>query len=572
MNHSRFYNTQVGILSKFSSEIDVSYCYYLNNSASTWASFIEAPETKVVANHNEIFIPDIIDANGIYVSFSPKAIISSNQINVQSKIRTSGSLDAGSSFLVIDELQIINNQFNSNFSIYDCGKTGIFDNIFDYPEDVNVKFYKTRKNLLCNNTFNNNINLLFKDGCAPTNLGTSHFNETIGGFITDNGSISGQIHMGNEWMNTSSATNLSLDNTSFYINPDPNTGNPLFRPSIILPNDDWFTDEDKPITTCITDLAYFKFKNDDDDHIFAGTYTGPADVVWYQKLETFEKLLLNPDIMVGNSQAQQFYNNCLGTDIEYVVKTKQNLQESNFEPILTPLLDSKMNQRKNKLLELHQLHNQLNLNYLESIVIAIQEKQLELQILTEEIIQLENQFEVYKLSKLSLATNYNDMIQGVANSFVTYQQLMNTLMISKLIDPHYVLNYADHQAVLYLAHLCPSIYGTSVFQARALLDYSEILAFGNLDPCSNAIKLGSKNDFENETISLNSTIVNNAIDLLGLNPMNSYHIEIISIDGLKKEFKTMYGEVDVSSLSSGIYFLSINDTNGKKHTKKFIKI
>ena len=65
---------------------------------------------------------------------------------------------AGSTFNSIDELQILNNnQFNSNISVYACGKTGIFDNTFNYLESVSAKLSQTRKNLLCNNTFNNKI-------------------------------------------------------------------------------------------------------------------------------------------------------------------------------------------------------------------------------------------------------------------------------------------------------------------------------------------------------------------------------------------------------------------------------
>jgi hypothetical protein len=418
VKNCKFNNTAIGINSCCDSDLKAENCNFEDLSFSSSIYFILAASTKSCAKNNIINIPNTDGGSGFYIGGGSKAIMDGNIINVNSVNRLFFASDAGSTFNSVDELQIINNnQFNSNISVFACGKTGIFDNIFNYTEPVNVKLTQTRKNLLCNNTFNNKISVLFENGCSPTSIGTSHFNNSVGGFVTEDGYLSKQNHKGNEWLSsTCSAKNTYIDNTKFFVNINTITGgNTSYKPSIILPNSGWFQNEDKTTNNCIRDFSFFGLINDDDHNVFNESYTATPLIEWYQKLETFEKLLENPSILNENSLAQIFYSNCLGTDIECVVKTRKFLRESQFEPNITPLLELKFDERSLRLNELHQLHVLLQQNYQESTVLLIQQKNAELILLNSDIVQLETILQSHKSSKLELADLYNNNIQGTVN-------------------------------------------------------------------------------------------------------------------------------------------------------------
>ncbi|MBK7696140.1 MAG: hypothetical protein IPI30_17995 [Saprospiraceae bacterium] len=575
IKNCKFNLTELGISSCGDSDIKAENGLFDNIDFNSSIYFILATSTKLRAENNIINIPNTDGGSGFYIGGGAKSIIGSNIVSVNSVNRLFFASDAGSTFNSIDELQILNNnQFNSNISVYACGKTGIFDNTFNYLESVSAKLSQTRKNLLCNNTFNNKISILFENGCAPSSIGTSHFNNTAGGFITEDGYIATQNHKGNEWITpTSSANNTSLDNTKFFVNPNPSTGgNPTFLPSIILPNGGWFGNQDMVTNSCLRDFSIFMLVNDDDGDVFNGTYTATPLVAWYQKLETFEKLLENPSILNGNPNAQAFYSSCLGTDIEYVVKTKKYLKESQVESTLTPQLEINIGLRSNLLSELHQLHVQLSQNYQEATVLLIQQKNAEVNFLNSEIMQLEASLQSHKASKLALADQYNNYIQGTLNSFVLHEKFINGLAIQRASNPLFILSSTDHASVLVIAGLCPKIYGNAVFLARTFLSTSEILTLGSSNPCSSPILLNANTNSDISSLSLTSTIVDNQLRIEGINHSNEYQFEVISIGGLGTRVRIENDQINLVEIPAGLYYLVVRDQQGSKIFRKFIKI
>jgi len=285
-------------------------------------------------------------------------------------------------------------------------------------------------------------------------------------------------------------------------------------------------------------------------------------------LEKFEKLFENPSILKENSLAQIFYSNCLGTDIECVVKTRKFLRESQFEPNITPLLELKFDERSLRLNELHQLHVLLQQNYQESTVLLIQQKNAELILLNSDIVQLETILQSHKSSKLELADLYNNNIQGTVNSFVMYEKFINRLAIQNDSNTLFNLSFSDHTTVLYIAGLCPKIYGNSVYLARTFLNSSEILSLEN--SCSSANILNSNSDSKFITLSLSTTIVD--IEIEGVIFSDIKQIELVNSSGVNQVAEIVNNRINLEGMPSGLYYLVLRNKNGRVEYRKFVKL
>lgn len=522
---------------------------------------------------------DNYDALGFYIVGSPKVTIANNTVNVNSAALIDPGTNepierlAGSHFGSNDELFIIDgNEFNSNIDIYNCGRSAVFDNFFDYEESLESKYEATHKNLLCNNTFEGKHNLIFKNNCTSTNLGTSNFNQSDGGFITEDGVISLQEHKGNKWISTSYAKVIGADNTFFVVNSDPNTGgDPAYLPLNILPNDDWFTDIEGQTETCSRTFSIFRFLNNDDHLIFVDSFEATSIVEWYQKLETFEKLIENPELLNNNDDAEDFYENHLETNIEYVVKAKKYLRESQYDSTLTALLECKFDLLDTLMNDLYVLLISFNEDPQEEIEDSVQTLMQDLLDLDTLLEELNEEYSEYRLNKLDTASFYNDLIE-IENNFTQYEKTINAFAIERAADPEYELSYNDKQTVLGISSKCPETFGTSIFLARSFLSSEELIEIEQGDPCSEALIISSNNEVKPDNIVLLANPVENYLALDGLNLYLKYYLSIFDITGRNIYSGYYDNPIDVSFINSGMYIIKVENNNQVIEELKLIKL
>ncbi len=88
-------------------------------------------------------------------------------------------------------------------------------------------------------------------------------------------------------------------------------------------------------------------------------------------------------------------------------------------------------------------------------------------------------------------------------------------------------------------------------------------------------ELLSNDDFTASQFSIHPNPVKNELFLTSKNPARNLTIKIFNIEGKLLSTRNLEFEkqvsLDVSSLSSSIYFLNIEDKNGNKTVKKFVK-
>lgn len=188
-----------------------------------------------------------------------------------------------------------------------------------------------------------------------------------------------------------------------------------------------------------------------------------------------------------------------------------------------------------------------------------------------EITSLESSLQNHKDVKLTLAAQFNNLIQGIINTFIIHEKLINSLAIQRVSNPQFALSSSDQAQVLTIAGLCPKIYGNSVYLARTFLTSAELFALGGSNSCNSSL-ISKSNNLNFDSTLIVSTIVNNKLFINGLNINYIYKFEIVNSEGAISSKYLNGDHINIEDFPSGIYYLMIRNQNGNMAFRKFVKI
>jgi hypothetical protein len=151
-----------------------------------------------------------------------------------------------------------------------------------------------------------------------------------------------------------------------------------------------------------------------------------------------------------------------------------------------------------------------------------------------------------------------------------YEKFINRLAIQNASNPLFNLSSSDHTTVLYIAGLCPKIYGNSVYLARTFLNSSEILSLEN--SCSSANILNSNSDSKFNTLSLSTTIVDIEIEIEEVIFSDIKQIELVNSSGVNQVAEIVNNRINLEGMPSGLYYLVLRNKNGRVEYRKFVKL
>lgn len=382
--------------------------------------------------------------------------------------------EGGALNYIINSASNINtyNTFKSFATYFDaCYKTQIYDNniyggsIIYYPDIPNpsqgtagIALWKCSNSTICRNIFDGD------DDNAKANQGLSMFDDNSKSEIANNtfqnwksvgmeinANIKKHYHKGNIWPSGTNDyldalyyprfTDPGYDPKKFYVN-SAITG---FYPETTEPDQsEWIVDEVHSTNSC--DPLHPSIWDENDDAIVADTFLSDSYFnEWYQTIATFEMLLDDPDLL-NDSIINNFYEDQLGTDIEYVVKAWKCLRESTTNTEL----DTTIRQACDSLLSVTRLLNTLEADYYEDPDAELLMQKASLKVLYDSlhdiIIDLKQDLNEYKISKIEDATDYNELISG-ENDLTVHEQFINGLIISKMLDIEFELTNQEYDSV-----------------------------------------------------------------------------------------------------------------------------
>ncbi|MBK9630641.1 MAG: T9SS type A sorting domain-containing protein [Saprospiraceae bacterium] len=569
-----------GVIGKFDSNLKVSGCSFdISSPVATWNVFILSDQSRVIASGNVIDIPNGTNSHGFHCSKSPYTELSDNTISLPSPNiepnSYAGFWKGGNYFSSIDRLLIHEgNEFNSNISVHACGKTAVYDNFFNYPSEIYSVFGATKNNLFCNNIFEGGHSLRLENACFPTKLGTSEFKDADSGLEINDPGIGIQFHLGNKWSSASYARRIAIDETKFYVNSmyDP-CDDPEHLPENIYPNDDWFTDLPGCPSTCERSFPVITDEVDGlDSAMIDNSYSGSDLNTWYQSLNTFEKLWLNPSLMSGYSAAETYYDNGLSTDLEAVTKTHWYLDASRNHATYSPLLEIRNGQKLTVLEDIYELNELLAVAYNSTYEANLATKVSQLITIEGQISQLIADLADHKTEMLDSAELYNNLIGGVLNTFVEHEQFINGMVIEKERDPDFIPNSGEFEDILEVAILCPNVYGKSVYLARSFISPAELEEeLGEVEPCTEEL-IASQNNHLNSSLNIIPNPVKDVLSLQGINPEIKYSYQIVDIYGKLINSGVFNNSIVTTGLDQGVYFIKLENKNGFIISQKFIKL
>ncbi|MBK7231001.1 MAG: T9SS type A sorting domain-containing protein [Saprospiraceae bacterium] len=569
-----------GVIGKFDSNLKVSGCSFdISSPVATWNVFISSNQSRVIASGNVIDIPNGTNSHGFHCSLSPYTELSDNTISLSSPNiepnSYAGFWMGGNYFSSIDRLLIHEgNEFNSNISVHRCGKTAVYDNFFNYPSEIYSVFGFTKNNLFCNNIFEGGHSLRLENGCFPTKLGTSEFRDADSGLEINDPGLGILVHLGNKWASESYARKIIPDNTEFYVNASYGMcADPEYLPENIAPDDTWFTDLPGCPSTCertfpvITD-----YLDGIDSSMIDNSYSGSDLNTWYQSLNTFEKLWLNPSLMSGYSASETYYDNGLSTDLEAVTKTHWYLEASRNHATYSPLLETRNGQKLAILEDIYELNELLAVAYNSTYEANLSTKVSQLITIETQISQLMSDLADHKTEMLDSAELYNNLIGGVLNTFVEHEQFINGMVIEKERDPDFIPNSGEFEDILEVAILCPNVYGKSVYLAQSFISPAELEEeLGEVEPCTEEL-IASHGINKNSLINIMPNPVKDILLIHGINPESNYSYQIVDAYGKLIISGTCKNSIITAGMNQGIYFLKISDQSGKLNSQKFIKL
>jgi len=570
----------IGIHGFSNSNINAFGCSYnVTSMSGEWQQFIGSYQCRVEASNNIINMPNVIKSHGFHCGVSPHIELSNNTVSVNSPNvapNSSSSIFSGANyFTAIDRLLIHNNNtFNSNITVFACRNADVFDNTFDYNNEIYSVFGSTINNLFCNNIFKGGHSLRLESSCYPTEFRTSDFIDAESGFEINGADLGPVYHRGNKWNATSFARKLKSDNTKFYVNPDLGMcANPEYRPENILPNDDWFQN----IPGCVNDACFWDISfsigimGGTDSSIVNNTYAGSDLSAWYQKLNTFEKLWKNPGLMDGYSAAENFYENSLATDIEAITKVHWFLEASRQHDTYSPMLETRNGQKLAKLEEINELNGLLAISFDSTNAANLAVKVGQLSTIHTQINILITDLAEHKTEMLDSAEHYNDLISGTLNTFVDHEKFINAMVIEKERDPDFTPESEELEDILEVAILCPVVYGKCVYLARSFFTPAELEAeLGEIEPCTEELISSQKNRQISSFIIIPNP-VRGGLFIDGIDQNEKYSYRILDAYGKLILSGNYNNPISTAILEQGIYFLILSDQNGIICINKFIK-
>jgi hypothetical protein len=195
----------------------------------------------------------------------------------------------------------------------------------------------------------------------------------------------------------------------------------------------------------------------------------------------------------------------------------------------------------------------------------------------------------YTLKREIYYANYNDFIQSlkeindgitITNLIEQNEQLVNTIYFETFARAIFNLTQIQHDLLLSVAQQCPFAGGTAVYRARAILAaIDNTLVFEDVNYCTQLGFYRKKNEEIKQKLveqAKFSVFPNPANDnLIVFSNADNFDIKIIDNLGkmiyLNKTENSFVKNISTSSFANGVYFISIQNSNGMS-TKKIIVI
>lgn len=510
-------------------------------------------------------------------------IIKDNLVKMQN---ASGTHSTGILMQAADSTLLEGNFVKGNFNGTDSTQVGI-----------NIDICNSIK-IACNQTDTTAVGFLFAGTSLGSDIrtnGTGYSNQGI--FLTGSAKIGLQFAKGNIFGN------------NFKKYAAINIGNPIlskffadsslhqFFPdtSKIFPSIGWFYNDATPADTCVFTSIYIPY------HTRGGIYqptevTGaaeriiasgnvnatefPSETQYMAEQNLLERIQQRPALLNDSILADYYTSHYNSSMSEFInLKKMQSVYPPDVLTARNQLSTAEFNLGQTEINFAANQHLIDSLGYNENLLRASDSLQS----------LRDAQANEYNLKREIYYANYNDFVQSlklindgisINNLLEQNEQLVNTIYFETLGRAIYTLTQVEFDLLLSVAQQCPFAGGTAVYRARAILaSIDNTLVFEDINYCTQIGFYRKKNEeikanlVEHSKFSVFPNPTND--NLVVLSNLDNFEIKIMDTQGhliyhnnVKNSFVK---NISTSSFANGVYFISIQNSNGMS-TKKTIVI